>query len=290
MENKEKDKKSMEALKKTAKVYGTVSEEEVKKKFKDDEEVTEELIEEDLEEIEEETEKVVEDKKENKPYQRKDRKAEERIVHLANWVPKTKLGIDVKNGKIKKMDEILDNNQKILEDEVVDLLLPIKTDLIAIGHAKGKFGGGKRRAWRQTQRITQEGGVMTFSAMAIVGDENGHIGVGVGKASETLPARDKATRKAKLNLIKIKRACSAFDCSCDDTHSIPFEVSGKAGSVRVTFIPAPQGTGLVVASELKKLLKMAGIKDIYSKTFGKKRTTFNLIKAAMDALEKTNRQ
>ena len=131
---------------------------------------------------------------------------------------------------------------------------------------------------------------MTFSAMAIVGDENGHIGVGVGKASETLPARDKATRKAKLNLIKIKRACSAFDCSCDDPHSIPFEVSGKAGSVRVTFIPAPQGTGLVVASELKKLLKMAGIKDIYSKTFGKKRTTFNLIKAAMDALEKTNRQ
>ncbi|HIH51983.1 30S ribosomal protein S5 [Candidatus Pacearchaeota archaeon] len=278
----------MESLKKTAKAYGTVSEEEVKTKFEDDKEVLKDILEEeDLVEIEKE---VVEEKKEIKPYQRKDRKVEERIAHLAGWVPKTKLGKDVRNGKIKKIDEILDSNQKIIEDEIVDLLLPIKTDLIAIGHAKGKFGGGKRRAWRQTQRITQEGGVMTFSAMAIVGDENGHIGIGVGKAAETLPARDKATRKAKLNLMKIKRACSAFDCSCDDPHSIPFKVEGKAGSVRVIFTPAPQGTGLVVASELKKLLKMAGIKDIYSKTFGKKRTTFNLIKAAIDALEKTNKK
>ena len=288
MVGKIKDKKNMESLKKTAKAYGTVSEEEVKTKFEDDKEVLKDILEEeDLVEIEKE---VVEEKKEIKPYQRKDRKVEERIAHLAGWVPKTKLGKDVRNGKIKKIDEILDSNQKIIEDEIVDLLLPIKTDLIAIGHAKGKFGGGKRRAWRQTQRITQEGGVMTFSAMAIVGDENGHIGIGVGKAAETLPARDKATRKAKLNLMKIKRACSAFDCSCDDPHSIPFKVEGKAGSVRVIFTPAPQGTGLVVASELKKLLKMAGIKDIYSKTFGKKRTTFNLIKAAIDALEKTNKK
>ncbi|KHO48869.1 MAG: hypothetical protein QJ16_C0002G0004 [archaeon GW2011_AR1] len=288
MVEKIKDKKNMESLKKTAKAYGTVSEEEVKAKFEDDKEVLKDILEEeDLVEIEKE---VVEEKKEIKPYQRKDRKVEERIAHLAGWVPKTKLGKDVRNGKIKKIDEILDSNQKIIEDEIVDLLLPIKTDLIAIGHAKGKFGGGKRRAWRQTQRITQEGGVMTFSAMAIVGDENGHIGIGVGKAAETLPARDKATRKAKLNLMKIKRACSAFDCSCDDPHSIPFKVEGKAGSVRVIFTPAPQGTGLVVASELKKLLKMAGIKDIYSKTFGKKRTTFNLIKAAIDALEKTNKK
>ncbi|MDP3966233.1 MAG: 30S ribosomal protein S5, partial [archaeon] len=149
---------------------------------------------------------------------------------------------------------------------------------------------GKRRAWRQTQRVTQEGGVMTFSAMAVVGDEKGHIGIGVGKASETLPARDKATRKAKLNLLKIKRGCSAFDCSCNEPHSIPFEIEGKAGSVRIKLIPAPQGTGLVVAKELKKILNLAGIKDVYSQTEGKLRTTFNLIKACMDALEKTNRK
>ena len=74
-----------------------------------------------------------------------------------------------------------------------------------------------------------------------------------------------------------------------EPHSIPFKVIGKAGSVRVILIPAPQGTGLVVANELKKVLKFAGIKDVYSKTFGKKRTTFNLIKACIDALSKTNK-
>ena len=100
MVKKIKDKKNMESLKKTAKAYGTVSEEEVKAKFKDDKEVLKDILEEeDLVEIEKE---VVEEKKEIKPYQRKDRKVEERIAHLAGWVPKTKLGKDVRNGKIKK--------------------------------------------------------------------------------------------------------------------------------------------------------------------------------------------
>jgi len=128
------------------------------------------------------------------------------------------------------------------------------------------------------------------SAMAVVGDGKGHLGIGVGKASETLPARDKSIRKAKLNIIKVNRACSAFDCSCDEPHSIPFEVKGKSGSVRVKLIPAPQGTGLVVANELKKILKLAGIKDVYSQTFGKVRTTFNLAKACIEALKETNRK
>ncbi|MBS3084916.1 30S ribosomal protein S5 [Candidatus Pacearchaeota archaeon] len=289
----------MKALEKTKKVYGTISEEAAKEKFKDEEKVSEALlgegnIEEEIEKIEEkvkeETEVVKEAVKEEKKRWGKERKVEEAKANLEAWIPKTKLGKEVKNKKIKNIDEIFDNNRKILEAEIVDILLPIKSDLIAIGQAKGKFGGGKRRAWRQTQRVTQEGGVMTFSAMAVVGDENGHIGIGVGKAGETLPARDKATRKAKLNIMKIKRGCSAFDCSCEDPHSIPFVIEGKAGSVRIKLMPAPQGTGLVVARELKKVLKLAGIKDVYSKTEGNIRTTFNLIKAGMDALKKTNRQ
>jgi small subunit ribosomal protein S5 len=105
---------------------------------------------------------------------------------------------------------------------------------------------------------------------------------------ETLPARDKSLRKAKLNIIKVKRSCSGFDCDCSELHTVPFKVTGKSGSVRITLIPAPQGTGLVVANELKKVLKLAGIKDVYSKSFGKARTSFNLIKACFDALEKTN--
>jgi small subunit ribosomal protein S5 len=209
---------------------------------------------------------------------------------LSSWNPKTKLGREVKDGKIKNIDEILDGKQKILEEQIVDSLLDIKSDLISIGQSKGKFGGGKRRAWRQTQRKTQEGNVPTFSTMAVIGDENGHVGIGDGKSKETLPARDKALRKAKLNIIKVKRTCASFDCACSEPHTVPFKVSGKSGSIRVFLIPAPQGTGLVVANELKKVLKLAGIKDVYSKTFGKQRTSFNLIKACINALKETNLQ
>jgi len=204
------------------------------------------------------------------------------------WNAKTRLGKEVKEGKIKDIDEILGSGKKIMEEQIVDTLLSTKSDLIAIGQSKGKFGGGKRRAWRQTQKKTKEGNVPSFSALAVVGDENGHIGIGSGKAQETLPARDKATRKAKLNLMKIQRACGGFECSCTEKHSIPFKVTGKSGSVEITLIPAPQGTGLVVAKEVQKVLQLAGIKDIYSKTSGKKRTSFNLVKACIAALEKTN--
>jgi len=209
---------------------------------------------------------------------------------VIGWEPKTKLGEEVKNGKIKTIDEILDNQKKILEPEIVDFLLDLKYELISIGQSKGKFGGGKRRAWRQTQKKTKEGNVPKFSAMAVVGDENGHVGIGSGKSSETLPARDKAIKKAKLNIFKVNRDCSAFDCSCSELHTIPFKVKGKAGSVKVELIPAPQGSGLVVGNELKKILKFVGIKDVYSRTFGKKRTTFNLIKACIDALKKASPQ
>ena len=213
---------------------------------------------------------------------------EEERERLASWKPKTKLGMEVREGKIKNLDEILDSGRKIMESEIVDLVANIQSDLIFVGQSKGKFGGGKRRVWRQTQRKTREGNVPTFSTMAVVGDENGHVGVGEGKSKETLPARDKATKKAKLNIFRIKRDCAGFDCACSELHSVPFKVTGKSGSVSVTLIPAPQGTGLVVANELKKILKLAGIKDVYSQTSGKRRTTFNLIKACVNALKKTN--
>jgi len=223
------------------------------------------------------------------PEEREKEAKAEKERGIAGWAPKTKLGLEVKSGKIKNIDEILDNKRKILEAEITDSLLNLKSDLIFIGQSKGKFGGGKRRAWKQTQRKTMEGSVPTFSTLAIVGDENGHIGMGTGRAAETLPAREKAIRKAKLNIIKVRRVCGAFDCSCSESHTIPFEVRGKSGSVRVILIPAPQGTGLVIGNEIKKVMKLTGIKDIYSKSFGKKRTTLNFVRACIDALNKTNR-
>ena len=214
-----------------------------------------------------------------------ERLKQQQIEHLAAWRPKTKLGKLVREKKVKDIDEVL--KQKVLEPEIIDLLMPLNSEILNIGQAKGKFGGGKRRAWRQTQKKTAEGNVPTFSCMCIVGNGDGYFGMGYGRSKETLPARSKAVRKAKLNLTKIKRGCGSFDCTCGEPHTVPFIVEGKSGSCRVKLMPAPQGTGLVIGDECKKILKMAGIKDVYSVTNGKIRTTINLAKACINALRKT---
>ncbi|MEK6914147.1 MAG: 30S ribosomal protein S5 [Nanoarchaeota archaeon] len=215
---------------------------------------------------------------------REERIREIQSKELENWVPKTILGKKVREAKIKSIDEAL--KYKILEPEIVDSLLKTREEVINIGQAKGKFGGGKRRAWRQTQRKTKEGNVATFSCMIVVGNDN-YVGLGYGRAQETLPARAKAVRKSKLNLIKIRTACASFDCNCGENHTVPFIVEGKCGGSRIKLIPAPQGTGLVAGDEIKKILRVAGIKDVYSNTKGKKRTTINMAKACIDALRKT---
>ncbi len=85
----------------------------------------------------------------------KDRLAREES--LAKWKPKTKLGAMVRAGEIKTIEEVFDKGLKILEPQIVDLLIPdLKNELMLIGQAKGKFGGGKRRFWRQTQKKTAE--------------------------------------------------------------------------------------------------------------------------------------
>ena len=216
---------------------------------------------------------------------REERIKQQQAEELEKWTPKTKLGKLVKTGKIKNIDEAL--SHKILEPEIIDYLLKIKSDILNIGQAKGKFGGGKRRAWRQTQKKTKEGNVPTFACMTVVGNGDGYVGLGVGKAKETLPARAKSLRKAKLGIIKIKRACASFDCTCGESHTVPYIVEGKAGSCKVKLIPAPQGTGLVIGDECKKILRLAGIKDVYSATEGQIRTTMNLARACIEALSKT---
>jgi small subunit ribosomal protein S5 len=217
-----------------------------------------------------------------------ERSKEEAQKALEIWKPKTSIGRKVQKKEIKNIDEIM--GKRILEEQIVDSLLNLDSELLSIGQSKGKFGGGKRRAWKQTQRKTKEGNIPTFSAMVVVGDKNGHVGLGFGKAGETLPARSKAVRKSKLNIIKIKRGCGSFDCTCSEKHSIPFKVEGKSGSSRIILYPAPQGTGLVIGDEYKKILKLAGIEDIYSKSFGQTKTTINMAKACIDALKKTNKE
>ena len=144
-----------------------------------------------------------------------------------SWKPKTSIGIKVKSGEIDNIDYILDNRLKIMEPEIVDILMPnLIIDLLLVGQAKGKFGGGQKRVFRQTQKKTREGNKPKFGTFAIIGNEDGYVGIGYGKSKETVPAREKATRNAKQNLIKILRGCGSWQCSCNNPHSVPFVVEG----------------------------------------------------------------
>src|SRR3989338_8252745 len=167
------------------------------------------------------------------------------------WAPKTELGKKVKSGEISNIEEIFDRGYKILEPQIVDALMPdLESDLISVGQSKGKFGGGKRSIWKQTQKKTKEWNKMKFSTLTVIGNKDGYVGIGVGSSNETMPAREKSLRKAELKLT-----------------------------------PAPKGTGLCIEGECKKILRMAGINDIYSKSKNSK-TKLNLIKACFNALKK----
>ena len=211
-------------------------------------------------------------------------------VEIQEWVPKTMIERAVKEGKIKSIDEILDRGIKITAPQIVDVLLPnLKTELLLIGQAKGKFGGGQRRIFRQVQKKTAEGNKPRFEAAAVVGNEDGYVGIGYGKSKETVPAREKAIKNAKLSLFKISRGCGSWECGCREPHTIPFSIKGKCGSVIISLMPAPKGTGLKIESEGAKILRLAGISDIWSKTFGKTRTKLNFIKALENALRSLTR-
>jgi small subunit ribosomal protein S5 len=187
------------------------------------------------------------------------------------------------------MEEVMASGKPILEPEIVDMLLPnLESDLLMIGQSKGKFGGGSRRVFRQTQKKTKEGNKPKFSTYAVVGNKDGYVGLGFGKAKETVPAREKAVRKAKLNLIKVVRGSGSWADARTEPNSIPFKVIGKCGSVTVELRPAPKGTGLKAQKEVAKVLKIAGVQDIWSKVRGQSRNMINVVRALEDALRKLN--
>jgi len=179
-----------------------------------------------------------------------------------SWVPRTRLGELVKQGLIT-LDKIFANNLVVKEKEIIDVLLPqLREDVVKIAMVQQMSASGQRSK---------------FKAVVLVGAE-GFIGVGSAKSREVGPAIRKAIDRAKLSVIPILRGCGSKECGCGGTHSIPFKINGKCGSVRIQLIPAPAGVGLASADKVKQLLRLAGIEDIWSKTFGDTRTSENLVK------------
>ncbi len=222
----------------------------------------------------------------NKREERDDSSHAPREAEMDAWQPKTELGKKVKSGEIKTMDQVLDSKLRIMEAKIVDMVMPnLNTELLLIGQSKGKFGGGQRRVFRQTQKKTKEGNKPHFSTLAIIGNMDGYVGMGYGKSKETVPAREKALRNAKVHIIRIIRGNGSWQDFSTEPTSIPYTVQGKCGSVIIKLIPAPRGTGLRVEKECAKILRLAGIKDVWSKTYGKSGTKLNLIYACFEALK-----
>lgn len=191
------------------------------------------------------------------------------------WVPRTRLGVLVAEGKITSLTEVFENGWRIQEPEVVRQLLPnLRSEIVHVGIV---------------QRQTDAGEVTRFSSVVAVGEESGWIGVGRGKAMQMRVAIDKATNAALLNIIPVKLGCGSWECRCGRPHSIPYKVEGKGGSVRVVIIPGPRGLGLVAGETVKLLLSIAGIKDAWTRTYGSTSTKISVAYAVYDALKKLHR-
>ena len=192
---------------------------------------------------------------------------------LEKWIPKTKLGELVKDNYITSIDEIFANLHTIKEPEIVDILLPnLQEEVLDIN---------------LVQKQTDAGEKSQFKTTVVVGQGNGYIGIGEAKNVEIGPAIRSAIIQAKLNITPVRRGCGSWECGCSETHSVPFRVSGKAGSVRIELYPAPKGTGLVVAKTPAIVLRLAGIDDVWSKSKGHTKATVNFAKATFNALKDT---
>jgi small subunit ribosomal protein S5 len=189
------------------------------------------------------------------------------------WKPRTTLGSMVLAGKINSMDQIYENGLRIQEAEIVKHLLPdMKSQVVHVGIV---------------QKQTDAGEMTRFNALVAVGNEAGWFGIGKGKASQMRVSIDKATNASFLNVIPVKLGCGSWECKCTQPHSVPFKVRGKGGSVTLEIIPGPRGLGIVAGTNIKSLLKLAGIKDSWTKSFGSTNTMSSTTKAIFNALRST---
>jgi small subunit ribosomal protein S2e len=189
------------------------------------------------------------------------------------WKPVTKLGRLVKAGHIKTIEEIYKFSIPIKESPIVDRLLEgLKEEVMKV---------------MPVQKQTTAGQRTRFKAFVLVGDCNGHLGLGVKAAKEVQGAVKGAIMDAKMNMVPIRRGY--WGNKIGNPHTVPIKVTGKSGSVRVRLVPAPRGCGLVAAPAPKKVLQLAGIQDVYTSSRGKTKTRGNFLKAVYDACVQTYR-
>jgi len=193
---------------------------------------------------------------------------------VAAWIPKSEIGKKVKAKQILSVEEIYDMGGTILEAEIADALLPnLQEETLEVS---------------STQRMTDCGRKMQFRAIVLVGDKNGHFGIGSGKSEEVKPAIESAVKDAKRNIVCVPLGCGSWECGCKTAHSIPIKVVGKQGSVEVTLKPAPRGLGVAANKIVKKVLTFAGVKDVWSFSRGHTETIFNNAMAVRAALQSLN--
>ncbi len=203
----------------------------------------------------------------------RDKQKQKRDYYQAEWVPKTRLGKLVYDGQVTTFDEAIKSGLPVKESGLIDALVPgLEDEVLDIN---------------MVQRMTDSGRRVKFRTTVIVGNKDGYIGLGEGKDVQVGAAIKKGIDNAKLNLLKIKRGCGSWECGCGQAHTVPYEVMGEAGSVRIYLLPAPRGLGIAAGDTAKKVMDMAGIRDVWTRTEGSTRTTLNFAKATYNALLNT---